>query len=70
MWGARSSLLVGFAVGLAATAIGLLVGLASAYFGRRVDNSLSLVTNVFLLLPGLPLLVDPGRVPAARDRPP
>ena len=37
--------------------VGLLVGLASAYFGRWVDNLLSLVTNVFLLLPGLPLLV-------------
>ena len=46
---------VGFTVGLAATAIGLLVGIASAYFGRRIDDSLSLLTNVFLLLPGLPL---------------
>ena len=57
MWGARSSLLVGFVVGLAATAIGLLVGLSSAYFGGRADNVLSLLTNVFLLIPGLPLLV-------------
>ena len=57
MWGARSSLFVGFTVGLAATVIGMLVGLASAYFGRRIDNSLSLATNVFLLIPGLPLLV-------------
>lgn len=57
IWGARSSLFVGFTVGLAATGIGILVGLASAFFGRRIDNSLSLVTNVFLLLPGLPLLV-------------
>ncbi|WP_353081877.1 ABC transporter permease [Tessaracoccus lapidicaptus] len=57
IWGARSSLLVGFVVGIAATLVGLLVGLASAYFGRAVDNVLSLVTNVFLLLPGLPLLV-------------
>ena len=52
MWGARSSLLVGFTVGLAATAIGILVGLSSAYFGRLVDDALSLLTNVFLLLPG------------------
>lgn len=57
IWGARSSLFVGFIVGIAATFIGLLVGLASAYFGRFVDGLLSLVTNVFLLLPGLPLLV-------------
>ncbi|MDQ0374213.1 ABC transporter permease [Cellulomonas humilata] len=57
MWGARSSLLVGFVVGIAATFIGLLVGLSSAYLGGRADNSLSLLTNVFLLIPGLPLLV-------------
>ena len=35
----------------------LVVGLASAYLGRAVDSALSVVTNVFLLLPGLPLLV-------------
>ncbi|MGA8047555.1 MAG: ABC transporter permease [Dermatophilaceae bacterium] len=55
--GARSSLFVGFVVGIAATAIGVLVGLTSAFYGRVTDNSLSLLTNVFLLLPGLPLLV-------------
>ncbi len=57
IWGARSSLFVGFVVGILATFVGLLVGLASAYLGRTVDNLLSLITNVFLLLPGLPLLV-------------
>lgn len=57
VWGARASLFVGFVVGTAATFVGLLVGLASAYFGRTVDNVLSLITNVFLLLPSLPLLV-------------
>ncbi|MFJ8469975.1 ABC transporter permease [Streptomyces swartbergensis] len=57
LWGARSSMFVGFTVGLAATGVAILVGLASAYFGRLVDDALTLVTNVFLLLPGLPLLV-------------
>ena len=55
--GSRSSLFVGLTVGLASTFIGILVGLASAYFGKFIDEALSLVTNVFLLLPGLPLLV-------------
>ncbi len=55
--GSRSSLLVGFVVGIAATLVAALVGLASAFFGRTVDDVLSLVTNVFLLIPGLPLLV-------------
>lgn len=57
LWGARSSLAVGLLVGLAATLVGVTVGLAAAYFGKVTDDFLSLVTNVFLLLPGLPLLV-------------
>ena len=57
LWGARPSLAVGFLVGLAATLVGVTVGLAAAYFGKVTDDVLSLVTNVFLLLPGLPLLV-------------
>ena len=57
VWGARSSLFVGFTVGLVATGVAILVGLASAYFGRIVDDALTLVTNIFLLLPGLPLLI-------------
>lgn len=55
--GARISLFVGVIAGLVSTIIGILVGLASAYFGRVVDESLSVVTNIFLLIPGLPLLV-------------
>jgi len=57
LWGARSSLLVGFTVGIAATLLAIVIGLASAYLGRLVDDLLSLVTNVFLLIPGVPLLV-------------
>lgn len=57
LWGARSSLFVGFTVGLVATGVAIVVGLAAAYFGRIVDDALTLVTNVFLLLPGLPLLI-------------
>jgi peptide/nickel transport system permease protein len=37
--------------------IGATVGMTAGYFGGWIDGGLSLVTNVFLLLPGLPLLV-------------
>jgi peptide/nickel transport system permease protein len=57
VWGSRSSLGIGFTVGIIATGIGVLVGLASAFFGRIVDDVLSVLTNIFLLIPGLPLLV-------------
>ena len=57
IWGSRSSLSIGFTVGALATIVGLLVGLVSAYFGRAIDDILSVVTNIFLLIPGLPLLI-------------
>jgi peptide/nickel transport system permease protein len=55
--GARLTLAVGFAVGAAVTLIAIGLGLTAAYFGGWVDDLLSLVTNVFLVLPGLPLAV-------------
>lgn len=57
LWGARSSLFVGFVAGIGATVVGILVGLTAAFLGKTTDDALSLVTNVFLLIPGLPLLV-------------
>lgn len=55
--GTQVTLAVAFAVGLVVTFIGALVGTAAAYFGGRIDNLLSLLTNVFLIMPGLPLAV-------------
>lgn len=55
--GTRVSLVVGFLVGILATAVGCLIGMSAAYFGGRVDDVLSMFTNVFLIIPGLPLLI-------------
>lgn len=55
--GAQTSLSVGVTVGVIATIVGVLVGVAAAYFGGFADELLSLATNVFIILPGLPLLV-------------
>jgi peptide/nickel transport system permease protein len=55
--GARTSLLVGFVVGFAVVAIGALVGGISGYMGGRTDEVLSFLVNVFLIMPGLPLMV-------------
>lgn len=55
--GARSTLAVGFIVGLSVTAIGALVGGTAGYYGGRLDEVLSTAMQVFLLLPGLPLAV-------------
>ena len=55
--GTRVSLLLGFGVGGAVVLLGALLGIAAGYFGGRVDAVLSLVFNVFLVLPGLPLAI-------------
>ncbi len=55
--GTRVSLLIGFGVGLAVVLIGALVGVAAGFYGGRVDGLLSLLFNVFLVIPGLPLAI-------------
>lgn len=55
--GAGPTLLVGFAVGIATVLIGATVGIAAGYFGGRADGAFSLLINVFLVIPGLPLAI-------------
>jgi peptide/nickel transport system permease protein len=55
--GTRSSLLIGLGVGLLVVLVGALVGTAAGYFGGLADDLLSLLINVFLIVPGLPLMV-------------
>jgi peptide/nickel transport system permease protein len=55
--GTRVSLLIGFGVGLAVVLAGALVGVTAGYLGGRVDGALSLLFNVFLVLPSLPLAI-------------
>ncbi len=57
IWGTRQSLLIGLVAGLAATVISVLVGVSSAYLGGTTDHALSLVTDIFLVLPALPLMI-------------
>jgi len=57
LYGARTSLWVGFVVGVLVIFIGTGVGLAAGYFGGFVDDALTTLINVFLILPGLPLAV-------------
>src|SRR6218665_1654916 len=55
--GARTSLTVGFLAGLAVMVIGAVIGMVSGFLGGWVDSVLSLLTNVFLIIPGLPMAV-------------
>lgn len=57
IYGARQSLLIALLVGLIATTISALLGVAAAYIGNAADHVLSLIIDIFLVIPGLPLLI-------------
>ena len=57
MWGARTSLAVAACAAIASTVIATVLGLLAAYSGGWVDDVINLVTNIFLVIPTLPLLI-------------
>jgi peptide/nickel transport system permease protein len=57
LYGARVSLLVGIAAGLGATVVAVVIGLIAGYRPGAVDNVLSFITNLALVLPGIPLMI-------------
>jgi peptide/nickel transport system permease protein len=57
IWGARQTLIIGGIAGLAATALSVLVGVTAAYLGGLIDHILSVITDIFLVIPALPLML-------------
>ena len=57
IYGTRSALQIAFIVGIATTGIAVLVGVAAAYLGGLWDSSLSVLTDVLLVIPLFPLLI-------------
>jgi peptide/nickel transport system permease protein len=55
--GTRTSLAIGLSVGALVVLVGALIGITAGYFGGRIDGLLSLLFNVFLVIPGLPLAI-------------
>ncbi len=55
--GTATSLAVGFGGGTFIIMLCILVGVTAGYVGGIVDEVLSLLANVFLVLPGLPLII-------------
>jgi peptide/nickel transport system permease protein len=55
--GIRLTLIVALSVGAIATALSVLIGVTAAFLGGVWDEVLSLLTNVFLVVPALPLLI-------------
>jgi len=57
VYGTRSVMLIAVLVGLATTAIAVLVGVAGAYLGGLWDGALGVITDVLLVIPLFPLLI-------------
>ena len=55
--GTRLSVLIGFTCGLLSTVLAVVIGVTGGYFGGWMDEVLSLISNVFLVIPQLPLII-------------
>ncbi|GAB3285712.1 hypothetical protein GCM10027456_81270 [Kineosporia babensis] len=53
----RGSLQIGLIVGVLATVLSAFFGIYGAYLGGFADEAFSLLSNVFLVIPGLPLVI-------------
>ncbi|MGH3253935.1 MAG: ABC transporter permease [Streptosporangiaceae bacterium] len=57
IFGARVSLIVGLCAGALATLVAVTIGLISGYRPAAIDELLSVVTNLALVIPALPLMI-------------
>jgi peptide/nickel transport system permease protein len=57
IYGARTPLIVGLLSGLLMTVLGVSVGVVAGFEGGLVDNLLMRLTDIFLVVPGLPLIL-------------
>ena len=53
----QATMFVGLLAAAIATVLSILFGVSAGYFGGNTDEVLSLISNVFLAIPGLPLLI-------------
>lgn len=68
--GMRSSVLLGVLTATIATALSMVFGVTAGFLGGVADEGLSLVMNVFVVLPALPLLIVLlGYLPRSGDLP-
>jgi peptide/nickel transport system permease protein len=57
LYGTRTSLYVAFIVASVSTALGIVIGGIAGYYGGRVDNLLMRMTDLFLVVPFLAILL-------------
>ena len=57
VWGTRGSLNVAIGAGILTTLMAILIGILSGFVGGVVDEVLTILTNVFLIIPSLVLVI-------------
>ena len=57
VYGARQSLVIALVAGAFATVLSVLIGVSAGYLGGAGDGILSLITDVFLVIPTFPLII-------------
>ncbi|MDP9257744.1 MAG: ABC transporter permease [Actinomycetota bacterium] len=57
VWGTRNSLFLGAAAATLATVLAASLGILAAYSGGWIDDVINFATNVFLVIPTIPLLI-------------
>lgn len=55
--GARTSVVLSLLVALLANIVAVIIGVTAGYFGGIIDDILSTITNIFLVIPALPLAI-------------
>lgn len=57
VWGTRETLVVAVVAGALASVLSVLIGVAAAFLGGVADDALSLLIDVFLVIPAFPLII-------------
>ena len=57
VYGTRQSLVIALVAGFFATVLSVLVGVSAAYLGGLADEVLSMIINIFLIIPTFPLII-------------
>lgn len=57
IYGGRSSILIAAAATSLSMTLGLIIGLASGYFGGILDSIITIISNIFQGLPGMTLMI-------------
>jgi peptide/nickel transport system permease protein len=68
LYGGRISLMVGLGVALVSGVIGTVVGAAAGFYGGRLDNAVMRVTDLFLSIPLLVILIIASRATGGKTR--